>query len=211
MCPLVFYEIITIFIFLQQVCDSSSHLSDQQFFFVGSFVGNFPLGSLSDSHQDFSPNCCFSVVNCEGTQFTDLSEEWTNPGRIPRLAGQRQCWSDSLHEWEWPGLLSPSHGSSSACLQLHNGCIHQEEAHITPTHLSLWDGTKTACMIRSDSLIWSCDFFMAFVKCTFLCHPVSLQIPFFFIFFDENIWFACEKTYFPTKPSSINQTDAHWI
>lgn len=38
-----------------------------------------------------------------------------------------------------------------------------------------------------------------------------LADPLFFIFFDENIWFACEKTYFPTKPSSINQTDAHWI
>lgn len=32
MVPLVFYKIIVIFIFLQQVCDSSSHLSDQHFF-----------------------------------------------------------------------------------------------------------------------------------------------------------------------------------
>lgn len=179
MCPLVFYKI-TIFIFLQQVCDSSSHLSDQQFFFWSVLLLAIFPSALFQTHIRISVQIvAFQSKICEGTQFTDLSEEWTNPGRIPRLAGQRQCWSDSLHEWEWPGLLSPSHGSSSACLQLHNGCIHQEEAHITPTHLSLWDGTKTACMIRSDSLIRSCDFFMAFVKCTFLCHPVSLQIPFF--------------------------------
>lgn len=46
-------------------------------------------------------------------------------------------------------------------------------------------------------------FFMAFVKCIFLWLPFWYPLAkVFFIFFDEYIWFACEKTYFPTK---INQ------
>lgn len=44
---------------------------------------------------------------------------------------------------------------------------------------------------------------MAFVKCIFLWVPFWYPLAkVFFIFFDEYIWFACEKTYFPTK---INQ------
>ena len=50
-----------------------------------------------------------------------------------------------------------------------------------------------------------CVFLCLFVKCTLLWVPFWYPPPrprFFSEFFDEYNWFACEKTYFPTK---INQ------
>lgn len=155
-------------VFLPQVCDSSSHMSDKCYFCC--FFGwHFYLQTLISGFRSKLPH--FSL----------------NP--LLRSSASR------AH------VSTRSKGIRDEVL--NNGCVQEDEAHVPPTrlpHSPLSD--VTTAPVVSSVLTHSCDcvFFRAFVKCTFLCHSGILADPFFFIFFDENIQFACEKTYFPIKP-----------
>lgn len=191
MCPFVFYQIVK---------NSLGWFFYNKCVFVGSLVGIFTLSSHAHI-ENFGPICSFQSNSiawkrCAAARvsfYVGVIAE-LGAGSFTTVGGSHVelCMIKSRAGCTWLLYVQHLHSGGSASSRHPPTCL---------SHSWLSDVTRTLVVLSVLTHLCihvTVCFFRAFVKCTFLSILVSLQT-LFFIFFDENLWFACEKTYFPIK------------